>query len=110
MLQSFAAEKCAYLVFSTSYLLPVECTQISCHPAADKLHVRAGRDEQGRGKRGAGGKGQLGWSAAKVYPFFFSALISIIDDATVHSIGKGKTTSTAAAVATLAAAAAHAIK
>lgn len=28
--KSFAAEKCAYLVFSTSYLLPVECTQISC--------------------------------------------------------------------------------
>lgn len=66
------------------------------------------------GQREAG-KGQLGWSAAKVYPFFSSALISIIDDATVHSIGKGKTTSTAteataATLATLAAAAAHAIK
>lgn len=60
-------------------------------------------------------KGQHGWSAAKVYPFF-CALISIIDDATVHSIGKGKTTSTAATTAaaalaaTASAAAAHAIK
>lgn len=50
---------------------------------------------------GEGGKGHRGWSAAKVYPFF-CALISIIDDATVHSIGKGKTTSTAAALAALA--------
>lgn len=71
-----------------------------------------------RGGRG-GGKGHRGWSAAKVYPFF-CALISIIDDATVHSIGKGKTTSTAAATAlaaalatlaaTAAAAARHKIK
>lgn len=67
MLQSFAAEKCAYLVFSTSYLLPVECTQISCHPASCML-------EQGgmsSGGQREAGKGQRGWSAAKVYPFFF---------------------------------------
>lgn len=108
--KSFAAEKCAYLVFSTSYLLPVECTQISCTPSSPpSLHfIRQAAVRGGRGR----GKGHRGWSAAKVYPFF-CALISIIDDATVHSIGKGKTTSTAALAtlaATAAAAARHKIK
>lgn len=66
--KSFAAEKCAYLVFSTSYLLPVECTQISCTPSSPpSLHFI--RQAVVWGGRGRGVMGTVAGQRQKFTPF-----------------------------------------